>query len=59
MQCLYVAGTTTECPLRRGVCLPLMEVLLYFTRAKVFELVKPFGIFVAEAENRLTLFDDL
>ena len=21
MQCLYVAGTTTECPLRRGVCL--------------------------------------
>ena len=21
MQCLYVAGTKTECPLRRGVCL--------------------------------------
>ena len=21
MQCLYVAGTLTECPLRKGVCL--------------------------------------
>ena len=48
-----VGGTMTECPLRGGVCLPLMEVRLYFTRAKVFELVKPFAIFVAEAENRV------
>ena len=34
MQCLYVAGTLTECPLRRGVVAywryPLTEVRIYF-----------------------------